>query len=667
MALAMVLGAGASLAAPAARPLFAWLRAALVDHLALPTGSAFDAQRFSYLAPEALLSRLAQRGIDIDAELLHLLAGGAPNAVHFVAAEALAAGNTIWTTNFDELVEQAAAARAIPVHRLLLDGDPACRCGRGHVIKVHGTLSERPLVARSEDVLSPLPDRWLERLRDDLHGADVAVVGYAGADIDLRAGLRDALRGAASTVWFGTPADQVALQARFHELIDAGAVRLVLSSRPDLDFLNWAAAHGLTGRIPTDVQRATRGPIPDVQLPAPLYRPDLLLRAQVLDDFGEPALARSLYRRAALRGPDRRRALKALLSTGLIHGAPWRPAMIAALHAVCATPLPFTWPHRQLILYLTWSGHPAESWAAARRALDRLGDRPGLVMQAANAAKECEPAAAVRLAELAQRDALGPGKQRDATTAAWATFCLSFALRWVGDTHASEQQATRLADGLDALAGPVWIAWGHFELGALAALRNDVTEAATHLRSAREVFVAAGARNFVFDALCAEIVVSRQAGDEDTRAACFEAAERMITNGERTSRFAREVLLVERSERCRELGQLTEAERGYRTLATSPTAAQQMLGLLGLGEVQRARRQQPDAAREALARSRALHFGFGEVHAAVTLGLAGVLSASEAEHIIAASRFNPPQRRDADGLLRFCVGADPAIHSICFP
>lgn len=99
----------------------------------------------------------------------------------------------------------------------------------------------------------------------------------------------------------------------------------------------------------------------------------------------------------------------------------------------------------------------------------------------------------------------------------------------------------------------------------------------------------------------------------------------------------------------------------------SPTVAQQVLGLLGQGEVQRARGEAPVAARRALERSQALGFGFGEVHAAITLGLAGAISTADAEGTIRGSRFSPPERADCDGLLRYCLGPEPELHAISFP
>lgn len=41
-------------------------------------------------------------------------------------------------------------------------------------------------------------------------------------------------------------------------------------------------------------------------------------------------------------------------------------------------------------------------------------------------------------------------------------------------------------------------------------------------------------------------------------------------------------------------------------------------------------------------------------------------SSMEAKRI-AAGVFRPPERPDADGLLRFCQGADAAQHVLCFP
>lgn len=656
---ALVLGAGASLAAPAGRPMFAAIR----DSLIAPLDIDVSEHSWRQMAPEALLSRLKSAGIDIDDELRRMLSGGEPNALHYLAAAVLKSSGAVWTTNFDELIEDAAQRSGVAFHRLLPDDNPACECGLGHLAKVHGTLSGTRVVARSEDVLLPLPSAWLGRLRDDLDGATVALVGYAGADIDLRTGLRDALTGTAGAVWFGTSFDELPLGRRFANVVASGALSLRLSGRPDLEFLQWGEAEGLVAAIPTDVWTKAQQPVDSPLVPRASYRADDLLRARMLDDFGHGVEARRFYRSALRRGPNRRRAARAVFSSGLIHGAPWRSTLVRALDVACAAPLRWHWPHHHRLVYLTWNTPPAERWAGAQRALEVAGDDAQILLSAANAAKEVEPRRAVQLAQRAQRAAEDGRRPADA---AWATFTLSMALRWLGDIAKARTQAARLSDGIDALAGPVWVAWGHFEAGAVAALDGHLAVAQQEMQLAYEVFAAAGSR-FEYDALCGAIAVHRAAGDMAAQRAAYAEARRLVDEGIRTSRFAREVLMVEDGEFARQRGQLEQAESVYAQLSASPTAAQHLLGLLGLGEVQRARAEAPEAARRAFARSQQLGFGYGEVHAAVTLGLAGAMTEEEAESCIAASLYDPVERDDVNGLLRYCVGPDPEQHLLCFP
>ncbi len=592
-----------------------------------------------------------------------MLAGGQPNALHFAAAEALRSGNSVWTPNFDELIEDAARRRGIEIHRLLPRDQPDCGCPHGHLIKVHGTLGGDTVLARSEDVLDRLSEPWAQRLHADFVDAEVALVGYAGADLDLRLALRDALRATRRARWFDVPERMSELSDRFSAVIESGQLQLEAGQRPDVAFLDWARGHGLTDQTPSQIDALARGELPEVADPSVEIGADDLLRGLIADDFGDVSEARRRYRRAVVRGPVRRRGARSLFSTGMIHGAIWRPPVTALLGAVCASPAPWTWPHQQRVLYLTWNGHTARAWSAAQRAAERFPEDRGSRIQAANLAKECDPAQGEGLARLAQADALS---RRDARSAAWATLCLSLSLRWLGAIAEAETEARRLAGGLDALAGPVWRAWGQFELGAVATLRDNATAGISHLRHAREVFAAAGAANFVFDALCAELAATRQTSQGDAETVCRQARA-MIDQGLRTSRFAREVLLVEEAEIARAVGRLQDATAAYERLADSPTVAQAMLGLLGLGEVQRARGARSEASREALRRSRELKFGYGEVHAAVTLGMTGEMDEHDVEATIARSRFDPPVRANASGLQRYCLGPDPSTHALSFP
>jgi hypothetical protein len=152
-----------------------------------------------------------------------------------------------------------------------------------------------------------------------------------------------------------------------------------------------------------------------------------------------------------------------------------------------------------------------------------------------------------------------------------------------------------------------------------------------------EVFGAAGSM-FSFDAWCGAIAVHRAAGDLHNQRIVYEQARRLLDRDNLRKRFKREVLMVEEGEYARQQGRLDEAAAIYAELALSPSVAQELLGLLGLGEVQRRHGVKPETAWRALRRSDELGFGYGQVHAAVTLGLAGELEVEEAERSIAAKQ-----------------------------
>lgn len=213
-------GAGASSAAPARRPRFPEIRSALTRWLRVE----LEDEVMKDVAPEALLSRLRAAGVDIDRALREILEAGdpRPNALHFILAAALRAGHAVWTTNFDELIEGAARWAGIEVHVLVVGDDPTCNCGMGHLLKPHGTLGRSGLIARSEDVLAPLPKAWSSRLMDDFRAAQVGIVGYAGADIDIRPSLVVALESCNQARWFATNSDQRSLEGRFDSSIANG-------------------------------------------------------------------------------------------------------------------------------------------------------------------------------------------------------------------------------------------------------------------------------------------------------------------------------------------------------------------------------------------------------------------------------------------------------------
>lgn len=653
----LILGAGASVASPAGLPLFQWIRNALIAPLQLSV----ERSAWDQLAPEALLSRLHAAGVDVHGEVRRMLSGGSPNALHAMAVEVLRTGNSVWTTNFDELIELAADGSGVRFHRLLPGNDPRCGCSLGHLLKVHGTLSSPRLIASAEDVMLPLRRPWFDRLATDCEGL-VVVVGYAGADVDLRSGLRDALEGSKAAHWFGKPTDRAPLRRRFSDAIAANKLTLELSARPDVASLEWGVAHGLTRPLDQKLIAQAREPEPRPTVSAG-YEPTPLVRGRVLDYFGRTREARKLYAAGVRHGPHRMSAARALFTSGLIHGAFWRPLAIAALNAACAAPLRWTWPHQSRLPYLAWNVPSDKRLPILERSLVRTGGDYKIALNAANAAKEVDLRRAAELGERAWREAV---VRRSPGDAAWASFTLSFAFRWLGEIDTASREAARLTDGYDALAGPGLVACGHFESGAIAALRGLFHEAEQHMQVAIEICTAIGSL-YTFDVWCGLLAVRRATGDVSGQRAAYAQARRLLSRDRFRSAYKREVLLIEEGELARQDGRLADADTMYNELAQSHIVGPEISGLLGLGEVQRMGGREPEAAWRALRRSDELGFGYGQVHAAVTLALADAMAVEAAERRIAASAYDAPVRDDVKGLLRYCLGPAPEQHVLCFP
>jgi hypothetical protein len=655
----LILGAGASRARPAGLPVFRAMRKAMLEPLHIEICD----QALEALAPEVLLSRLDRAGIDVDAELRQMLVGGHPNVIHHLAVANLARSGAVWTTNFDELIESAASSLGVAFHRILPGEEIDCGCGRGHLIKIHGTLSGRPLMARAEDVLLPLGGAWLERLAGDCAGATVTVVGYAGADVDLRSGLRIALEGATEAQWFTGSDVETEIRRRFAGPVDSGVLEVRSSERPDLVALARPELAELVADIDPALIEAAEQPANSAE-PKAGYRPNDLSRATLLDTVGQIEPARRLFAKATRHGPHRLRAARSLYSTGLIHGARWRPAVVGALDLASRLPVRWGRPHLDRLPYLTWNLTPAERLPKIERSLELLGDDPRLLLAAANAAKEVDPRRAVELGTRARDAALT--RERPAA-AAWATLVISLALRSLGDLDQAAKMASNLGDGYGTLGGPNWVAWGAYECAAIAALRSELPEAQGQIQISREIFDASGS-TFAVDAACAEAAIERVRGERQRAETALARARAALSNeGSLRADFKQELLDFEVAELRREDGRLEEAGTLYAKLARSPNLAQEILGLLGLGEVQARQGSTPEASWRALRRSEQADFGYGRVHAAVTLGLSGEIEEPDAEELIAASRLRSPTREDVDGLRRYCQGPDPVPHLLCFP
>jgi hypothetical protein len=233
MSRVFVVGAGASLAPPAGLPLFGSLRNFLIRRIRLRQDAARAAED---LAPETFMRCLHEGELPLEQWLTETLRQGEPNAVHTILATALAAGDTVWTVNVDELIEKAAGAAAIVA--AYPDGGPH---KSANLLKPHGTTSRGQYLFRSDQVVTPLPGPWQRRLLEDCNRAEVVAIGYRAMDVDLRAVLDEALRRASAVTWFEARCEWDALHERLPALRQfPTALRGGDPAQLSAQFLAWA-------------------------------------------------------------------------------------------------------------------------------------------------------------------------------------------------------------------------------------------------------------------------------------------------------------------------------------------------------------------------------------------------------------------------------------------
>lgn len=218
----MFLGAGASVAGPTRLPVFDALAAAALRGLGwtphephdgkgrLWTHPSYPPFRTPSLAPEVLFGTLRQFGIEFADQVATALTAGAPNAVHSVAAEVLAHGGAVWTTNIDGAVELASLKRGIEVKVAGRAADRAPRrlqplraAGPGWLVKFHGTGEAlKTLAFTDRELIAPLADDDAQHLAGLSSGKTVVLYGYAGADPDLYGLLDEVFASASRVIWF---------------------------------------------------------------------------------------------------------------------------------------------------------------------------------------------------------------------------------------------------------------------------------------------------------------------------------------------------------------------------------------------------------------------------------------------------------------------------------
>lgn len=309
----LFLGAGASVAPPTRMPLFK----ALATGVLRSTGWSPATQdgREIWIHPvfpplgdldvsaEVLFGGLRRFGFEFAEELARLFQSPAPNAVHVVASQVLAAGGCVWTTNVDEAIEEAHAAsgRAPKVFGGGAERSggvlqPIGAAGPGTLLKLHGTARAPASMALTDlELIAPLERDAIGRLASLADGRNLILYGYAGADADLADLLDEVLTRARCVLWFepilGARAE-IAQAFRNGDCIDFRPV-LPFGAESDFvgcaaEFLRCAVDSGVTleGGLRADLLRGDPPPPPPSFV---LETPPGIAQARLVERFGRTA------------------------------------------------------------------------------------------------------------------------------------------------------------------------------------------------------------------------------------------------------------------------------------------------------------------------------------------------------------------------------------------
>jgi hypothetical protein len=325
-------GAGLSMSAPTALPLFDWLRDTLLQALKfdqyVPDEGMLTAEqrRVKGIQPEPFFCALENAGVDTQSWLARVLdpPNAEPNAAHRAVAALCLAGSRVWTVNFDAFIE-----RALPgIKVIAAPEEPRPRGRPGELLKPHGTIGGRLVVTPRETLTAP-PNAWQARLRDDLsHCQHVVFIGYSGRDFDYRH-LWNRVLTHHTVWWFDLPGRDLAYKR--HLLRDTDAQHRLLFPSPDAhhtpdghEFFNpaWEFVRWCNDNRLVDARTAERNSLLADRCPAPVPAPPTgttIARADVAALLGDLSTSQDLLRQArwdpALRDEARTRLRTMFLNT----------------------------------------------------------------------------------------------------------------------------------------------------------------------------------------------------------------------------------------------------------------------------------------------------------------------------------------------------------------
>jgi hypothetical protein len=602
-------GAGASLSPPAALPLFDWLRDAILTQLGFdtfvagtPRSNPRDVMVAQALAPEPFMGDLKAGRVDVERWLSEVLGRGRPNAVHQTLAELASAGAKVWTVNFDTLIEQSTAG-------LRTVSWPQMPTGAERLVHAHGSLGG-PLIFGADQVLTPLPDEWLNRLRSDINGRTAIFIGYSGRDLDFQPLWNEALRAACEVLWFEVrdPHDpsRVIEEKRKRQLLLDVHRRGVLSfpppvapppgvsalrPNPSWDFVMWFVNRGLVS-VDVALARELFDPVPAVAFPR-LSGDPTWARASIAGHLGAYAAMRAQY--AALVASRRSAEAARLLSRSFItHGGGRMAAGLTAAYLL--PPIGPAAKAREMLLRKRLTAlHRIGRHRLVLRRTEKLAPdalSTWLILRSSSLRMVDSLDDAAAIAEEALRRAR---LERHVVRTAHAAFQKSMALLWAEQIIAAAQCLHDELEPLATVAANRWIAWSQFVAGALAVREDDSASALSQLRLAGERFMAEGLIDGAISAAIARLTAHRLARDQDGFVTELEQVQLLRTAPHkghlyyaRRNVFTIEAIAIEEAEfaRCHQADAAT-ARRFYAEVARSPYPLHASLGFLGLALVEK--------------------------------------------------------------------------------
>lgn len=600
----MFAGAGVSLSPPACLPTFNWVRDEVLTQLRLgayvedsPDGDPARVAVATGLAPEPFMRDLLADGVALERWLREVL-DGRPNAAHHALAQLASSGATVWTVNFDRLIERAG-------HDLEVIAWPEAPTRPADLVKPHGSIGGE-LIVTADHVLRGLEEPWRERLRKDVRDRTVVFVGYSGRDLDFQPMWDSVLADARRVLWFDQPdekapgrmADEARRGLLLRGVAARGALRFMPAPAPPLsfgsharpnaaaDFVSWCVREDLVDVDPRLL--ALMFESPTVTFP-PLEGDLDWARASMLGHLGDHGAAQAQRRALLRRRGARIRTARALIGASVTNGTGLGRAILVGARALPPV------------------GRLAEVRAGAQRkwitALHREARHEEVLRATAHIDASSVStvlilrSSALRLlgsldeaASVADEALSRARREGHAVRTAHAAFQKALALLWAERVEEAQRCLEDELRPYASVAANRWVAWSHFIEGGLAVRAGDAERARQALEVSEALFAAEALMDGVVSARLARLTAHRLAGDDELFS---EGTRRLAARPEgdrrdwrwyaQSSGITALALAIERAEFARMHGaDRAEAERLYRGVAQAPYPLYAGLGRLGV-------------------------------------------------------------------------------------